>query len=143
MLHPGHPLEKPFFLIFSYLHHTSFINCPQGSDKNIHSIFWHPILAHTWVEKVHPVFPYLPRKDGNLPYLFFIPVFHTCFSYLFFIPVFHTCFSYLFFIPVFHTGFSYQIFPTTHCHRKSLQSCPTATCSSSCAFSTGGDCHQP
>ena len=28
---------KPFFLIFSYLHHTSFINCPQGSDKNIHT----------------------------------------------------------------------------------------------------------
>ena len=51
-----------FFLIFSYLHHTSFINGPQGSDKNIHSIFWHPILAHTWVEKVHPVFLYLPSS---------------------------------------------------------------------------------
>ena len=72
--------------------------------KYDHSIFWHPILAHTWVEKVHPVFLYLPRKAGNLPYLFFIPVFHTCFSYLFFIPVFHTCFSYLFSIPDLHTS---------------------------------------
>ena len=29
--------DYTFFLILSYLHHTSFINCPQGSDKNIHT----------------------------------------------------------------------------------------------------------